>query len=103
MAKNWLVANLVFAISQFFAVRFLEADGKELLCRPLADGKELAYGKVADSSRVRYTFRGNNLKSTVSSLLEKFQRLLLEVLNFLFLLSRKNMILLFMHIPVEVT
>ena len=46
------MANLVFAISQFFAVRFLEADGKELLCRPLADGKELADGKVADSSSV---------------------------------------------------
>ena len=46
------MANLVFAISPFFAVRFLEADGKELLCRPLADGKELADGKVADSSRV---------------------------------------------------
>ena len=30
---------------------------------------------------IRYTFRGNNLKSTVSILLEKFQRLLLEVLN----------------------
>ena len=35
-----------------FAVRFLEADGKELLCRPLADDKELADGKVADSSSV---------------------------------------------------
>ncbi|KAM3280624.1 hypothetical protein ACQJBY_047437 [Aegilops geniculata] len=41
-----------------------------------------------------YTFRGNNLKSTVSILLEKFQRLLLEVLNSLFLLSRRNMIFL---------
>ena len=44
------MANLVFAISQLFVVRFLEADGKELLCRLLADGKELADGKVADSS-----------------------------------------------------
>ena len=43
---------------------------------------------------IRYTFRGNNLKSTVSILLEKFHRLLLEVLNFLFLLSRKSMIFL---------
>ena len=34
-------------------------------------------------------FRGNNLRSTVSILLEKFHRLYLEVLNFLFLLSRE--------------
>ena len=34
----------------FFAVCFLVADGKELLCRQLADGKELADGKLADSS-----------------------------------------------------
>ena len=47
---------------------------------------------------IRYTFRGNNLKSTVSILLEKFHRLLLEVLNFLFLLSKRNMILLGMCI-----
>ena len=38
---------------------------------------------------IRYTFRGNNLKSTVSILSEKFQQLLLEVLNFLFLLSKE--------------
>ena len=43
---------------------------------------------------IRYTFRGSNLKSTVLILLEKSQRLLLEVLNFLFLLSRRNMIFL---------
>ena len=43
---------------------------------------------------IQYTFRGNNLKSTVSILLENFQLLLLEVLNFLFLLSRRNMIFL---------
>ena len=42
----------------------------------------------------RYTFRGNNLKSTIPILLETFQQLLLEVLNFLFLLSRRNMIFL---------
>ena len=47
------MAKKVFAISQFFAVCFWVADGKELLCRPLADGKELADGKVADSSSVR--------------------------------------------------
>ena len=41
---------------------------------------------------IRHTFRGNNLKSIISIVLEKFQRLLLEVLNFLFLLSRRNMI-----------
>ena len=40
---------------------------------------------------IRYTFRGNNLKFISSILLEKFQLSLLEVLNFLFLLSRKNM------------
>ena len=39
---------------------------------------------------IRYTFRGNNLKFIVSTLLEKFHRLYLEVLNFLFLLSRRN-------------
>ena len=53
-----------------------------------------------------YTFRGNNLKSTVSILLENFQQLLLEVLNFLFLLSRKKYDILIIgdvHIPVEVT
>ena len=44
------MAKAFFAISQFFAVCFQVADGKELLCRPLADGKELADGKVADSS-----------------------------------------------------
>ena len=44
------MAKKVFAIRQFFAVRFWVADGKELLCRLLADGKELADGKVADSS-----------------------------------------------------
>ena len=41
---------------------------------------------------IRYTFRGNNLKFIVSILSEKFHRLYLEVLNFLFLLSRRNMI-----------
>ena len=41
-----------------------------------------------------YTFRGNNLRSTVSILLEKFHRLFLEVFNFLFLLSKTNMIFL---------
>src|SRR3954466_9513350 len=40
---------------------------------------------------IRYTLRGNNLKFIVSILLEKFHRLYLEVLNFLFLLSRRNM------------
>ena len=43
---------------------------------------------------IRYTFRGNNLKSIVSTLLEKIHRLYLEVLNSLFLLSRRNMIFL---------
>ena len=33
-----------------FAIRFLVADGKAFLCRPLADGKEAADGKSADSS-----------------------------------------------------
>ena len=46
------MAKKVFAISQFFAVGFWVADGKELLCHLLADGKELADGKVADSSSV---------------------------------------------------
>ena len=41
-----------------------------------------------------YTFRGNNLKFTVSILLENFHRLLLEILNFHFLLSRRNTIFL---------
>ena len=41
-----------------------------------------------------YTFRENNLKFIVSTPLEKFHRLYLEVLNFLFLLSRRNMIFL---------
>ena len=43
---------------------------------------------------IRYTFQGNNLKSIVSILLENFQLLLLEVLNFLFLPSKRNMIFL---------
>ena len=43
---------------------------------------------------IRYTFRGNNLKFITSILLEKFQLSLLEVLNFLSLLSRKSMIFL---------
>ena len=37
-------------------------------------------------------FRGNNLKFIVSTLLENFHRLYLEVLNFLFLLSKRNMV-----------
>ena len=55
---------------------------------------------------IRYTFQGNNLKSKVSILLEKFQLSSLEVLNFLFLLSRKKYDILIIgdvHIPVEVT
>ena len=44
------MAKSFFAVCHFFAVRFLVADGKELLCRQLADGKELADGKLADSS-----------------------------------------------------
>ena len=51
-------------------------------------------------------FRGNNLKFIASILLEKFQLSLLEVLNFLFLLSRKKYDILIIgdvHIPVEVT
>ena len=43
---------------------------------------------------IQYTFRRNNLKFIVSILLKKIQLLLLEVLNFLFLLSRRNMIFL---------
>ena len=46
------MAKSFFAVCHFFAVRFLVADGKELLCRPLADDKELADGKVPDSSSV---------------------------------------------------
>ena len=46
------MAKAFFAISQFFAVCFRVADGKELLFRLLADGKELADGKVANSSSV---------------------------------------------------
>ena len=43
---------------------------------------------------IRYTFQGNNLKFIVLTLLEKFHQLYLEVLNFLSLLSRRNMIFL---------
>ena len=49
----------------------------------------------------RYTFRGNNLKFIVSILLEKYHRLLLEVLNFLFLLSRRNMIFLLLGMSIS--
>ena len=49
-AKSWQMAKSFFAVCHFFAVRFLVADGKELLCRQLAGGKELADGKLADSS-----------------------------------------------------
>ena len=45
-----------------------------------------------------YTFRGNNLKFIASILLEKFQLLILKVLNFLSLLSRKSMIFLLLGI-----
>ena len=41
-----------------------------------------------------YTFRGNNLKFIASTLLEKFQLSLLEVLNLLSLPSRKSMVFL---------
>ena len=44
------MAKTCFIVCHFFAVCFLVADGKELLCRQLADGKELADGKLADSS-----------------------------------------------------
>ena len=47
---------------------------------------------------IQYTFQGNNLKFIASILLEKFQLLLLEVLNFLSLLSRKSMIFLLLGI-----
>ena len=49
-AKIRLMANPIFAVRCLFAVRFLVADGKAFLCRPLADGKESADGKSADSS-----------------------------------------------------
>ena len=41
---------------------------------------------------IQYTFQGNNLKFIVSIISEKFHQLYLEVLNFLFLLSRRKMI-----------
>ena len=47
---------------------------------------------------IRYTFRGNNLKYIASILLKKFQLSFLEVLNFLFLLSRKSMIFLLLGV-----
>ena len=50
----------------------------------------------------RYTFQGHNLKFIASILLEKFQLSLLEVLNFLSLLSRKSMIFLLLGIFVSV-
>ena len=50
MAKSQLMANSLFAISPFYVVRFVEADGKEALYRQLADGKEVADGKLPDSS-----------------------------------------------------
>ena len=40
----------MFAVSSFFVVSFLQADGKDPLCHQLADGKEMAHGKVPDSS-----------------------------------------------------
>ena len=43
------MAEHIFAISQFIAVCFLQADGKYLVCRPLADGKELVDWKFSDS------------------------------------------------------
>ena len=62
-------------------------------------------GAVIDCNKGNVTFHVNGNEHTihfsrkqpqvhVSILLEKFQRLLLEVLNFLFLLSRRNMIFL---------
>ena len=45
-----------------------------------------------------YTFRGNNLKFITSILLKKLQLSFLEVLNFVFLLSRKSMIFLLLGI-----
>ena len=47
---------------------------------------------------MQYTFQGNNPKFIVSTLLEKFHRLYLEVLNFLSLLSTKSMIFLLLGI-----
>ena len=61
-----------------------------LCCITLSSSREKPTQRLRSSS-IRYTFRGNNLKSTVSILLEKFQQLLLEVLNSLFLLSKRDM------------
>ena len=44
------MAKTLFAINHIFAVRFLVADGKDLLCRQQADGKEVADGTEVDSS-----------------------------------------------------
>ena len=44
------MAKHFFAICQTFAIYFLVAYGKELLCHQPADGKDQADGKFSDSS-----------------------------------------------------
>ena len=95
-----VVAANVTILTNFVILDIPEDDSMSfILGRPLLQGllliatKEMSLFMLMAMS-IRYTLRGNNLKFIVSTLLEKFHQLFFEVLNFLFLLSRRNMIFL---------
>ena len=76
-----MVATSLFSVCRFFAVCFSVADGKELLCRPLADGKDMADGKVADSSSATYTHNYAQFYQLLNSNLFTHRRILLLLIE----------------------
>ena len=92
-----VVANVTI-LTDFVILDIPEDDSMSIILgRPFLN----TAGAVIDCTKGNVTFHINgnehtlnNLKFIVSTLLEKFHRLYLEVLNFLFLLLRKNMIFL---------
>ena len=90
-----VVANVTI-LTDFVILEMPEDDNLSIILgRPFLN----IVGAVIDCNKskvlfIRCTFRRNNLKSTVSFLLEKLHRLFLEVLNFLFLLSKRDTIFL---------
>jgi len=96
-----LVANVTI-LTDFVILDIPEDDNMSIILgRPFLN----TAGAIIDCTKGNVTFhvngnehtvnfRGNNLKFIVSTLLEKFHRLYLEVLDFLFILSRRNMIFL---------
>ena len=84
-----VVANVTIS-TDFVILDIPEDNGMSIILgRPFLNMQGLLMGMS-----IRYISRRNNLKFIVSILLEKFQLLLLEVFNSLFLLSKRNMVFL---------